>query len=196
MISKVLKANLILDVTDRLASDLVTAHPEDFPTTADVPEFLYKSLKTLWLGSGAASGDLAKAIVADPGIGNESNASIDILTDKMIPSYLFPRGMQSDEPGSFTTFCRIVLYKPRVTVSSTIAETINQTTLRLSYLLDHYNRSVRQLGELTVSGSPMVASEYLKCYLEEISGPGVTRVMSSSAMELVFRVEYKLQFLK
>ena len=192
MISKVVRNNLILDVVDRSASDLVLAYPEEFTSSSDVPEFLYKSLNTLW--TGAASSELAKCVVDDPGVGKESSASIDIVTDKMIPSSLFPRGAQSDDPGAFTTFCRIILYKPRTRAAS--SDAINQAALRIAYVLDHPTRNQRQLGQLSVSGSPMVSSDYLRMYLEEISGPGGSKIMSSSALELVFRCEYRLQFLK
>ena len=195
-IARVIEYNLVRDVSDRDPQDLVTLYPTVFSASGQVPEYLYKSIGTLWLGTVSASSDLDKRISVGTG-GEESAAgSIVILLDSTVPSYLATRGNRSNDPGAFTSMVRIVLYKPAGRVTSP-DQVISNTADRIIYVMDETMRQLRSNPQLTLAGSNNIAStedDYIISTLEEIRGPGNV-VQEKAALELVFRLEYMKIFL-
>lgn len=194
MISRVLRYNLINDVVDINPNTLVSQYPTVFTASGQVPEYLYKSLKSLWLGTSAASGDLAHYIVADTGIDQETpKGAMVIQVDTIWPGYEnpFPKGAKDDMTGAEVARVSIVLYKPRIVYSP---DTLYNTATRIQMILDQYYRNTRRLGMMTISGDKEVAhgsTDYVKAFHIETYGPGRLAGIEGKVMELVFRVEYR-----
>lgn len=141
MSSKVIRANLITDYTDRTAQDVIDANPNTFFTagTGDVPLYLYTSLATLL---GVSSSELANRVVADKGVGRMESYGGIVVTSSYIPSHMEggPPEMRSDQAGAETDYATLVVYKTR---KATTSDDILNIMMRLIYLLDHQIRSRR-----------------------------------------------------
>lgn len=195
-IAKVIHYNLVRDVTDRDPEILVSSYPAVFSASGQVPEYLYKSLGTLWLGTTSASADLDKKVSVGTGGSESSSGSIVILVDSTIPSYISSRGQRNNDPGAVTSIVRIVLYKPPGRTTSPDQQ-ISNTADRIVYILDEPMRQLRHNPQLTLAGSNNIGStedDFIMCYLEEIRGPGNV-VQEKASLELIFRVEYMKIFL-
>lgn len=202
MISEVIRYNLINDVTDRDPQDLVTSYPTVFSASGQVPAYLSQSLKTIWMGSAAASGTLAGRVISMTGIGNEDSAgSIVVCNDANFPSSQFPRGMRSDDPGAEVMMVNIILYAPRS--NKTAYLTLQNAARRIRYVLDYSTRTaVRGLGG-DISFPPdsydwdfsLDQDDYLRCWWQETSGVASYQNQKNNYIQMSFMVEYVRIFL-
>lgn len=143
MPSRQIRLNLINDYIDRTAADVMSANPGMFDDVSQVPEYLYLSLKTLWLGAGAASGDFAKKVVADLGTGMESSAGcITIFTTQIEDQADDNTTFQDDRYGAEVATVEIYMTIPRV---NTDIDLLMNAGLRIKYLLDYNARILRGL---------------------------------------------------
>lgn len=202
MISELLRYNLINDYTDRDPQEFVTNYSTVFSASGQVPEYLYKSLKTIWLGSGAASSELANRVVSMTGIGDEDSAgTIVIMNDANFPSSQFPRGLRSDDPGAEVMMVNILLYGPRK--SKTLYKDIQSAAQRIRYLLDLPTRTkVRGLSpNIDFPNSSydwdksVDSDDYLRCWWQETSGVTSYQNQKHNFIQMSFMVEYSRIFL-
>lgn len=194
MSSRIIKYALEQDVTDRTASQVRAANPGIWSSDAEVPEYLYQSLKTLWLGSSAASGELANVIVAGLGTGRESSSgSIVVYIQRCLESVEDPNSIfKSDTLGAESAEAHILLYTTRNRIS---LDFINNATNRVKYVLDHRLRGLRRLNpNLTVTTidksiiNPANSSTgYFYCQYQGYRNTEIERVPVS---ELIFQVDY------
>lgn len=194
MISRVLRYNLIHDVVDLDPQSFVSLYPTVFSASGQVPEYLYKSLKSLWLGTSAASGDLAGYIVADTGVDQETpKGAIVIEMDAIFEAYNspVPRSSRADDTGCEIAVTKLVIYKPRVTNQPDV---IYNTTTRIKMILDQYYRNSRRKGMLTIAGDKDIArssTDTLTCFHLNTDGPGRVDKVGGRVAEMTFRCEYK-----
>lgn len=184
MSARVLEWNLEQDVIDRTAADVRTANPGLFASDADVPDFLFKSLKTIWLGTFAASGDLAGVVISDLRTKtNDSAGAITIIADRVIES-AEARFFESDQIGAETARIVIQFTRPRNTTSVTI---IRDACLRVRYILDLASRSLRGLPQqLPIRTDNTVDPSFgLYARFDEYLGP-----LRADIEELIFTCEY------
>lgn len=197
MPSRQIRWNLINDVTDRTAASVVAANPDLFSDVSEVPPFLYQSLKTIWLGSSAASGDLAKKVVADLGTGMESSeGSIVIFTSQIRNQADEIYSPNDDRFGAESANIRIVIYTPRYTTS---VEKVFQAAYRIKYILDFESLNLRNEPELLVSPtidnsifSPQSALNQLRYFKAYFTGLDQNERASYVCMD--FRVWYLRAF--
>lgn len=184
MSARVIEWNLEQDVIDRTAADVMTANPGMFATTADVPDFLFKSLKTIWLGAPAASGALADAVISDLRTKtNDSAGAITVIADRVFES-VEGRFFESDQMGAETARMVIQLTRPRNTTSVTI---IRDACLRVKYILDEGSRGLRRLPpQLPIrTDNTLDASFGLYARFDEFIGP-----LRTDIEEIIFTCEY------
>lgn len=194
MISRALRYNLIHDVVDLNPNTLVSSYPTLFSASGEVPEYLWKSLKSLWLGVGAASGDLAGYVVADTGVDQETpKGAIVIETGNIYESYAspIPRSSRADDTGCEVALIDIILYTPRI---KNTPDVIYNTVTRIKMILDQYYRNQRRKGMLTLAGDIDLAKtsdDTLACFHLETTGPGRLSQVGGRVAQLTFRAEYK-----
>ena len=194
MISRVLRYNLINDVVDLDPNSFVSLYPTMFSASGQVPQYLYKSLKSLWLGTSAASGDLAGYIVADTGVDQETpKGAIVIEMDSIFEAYNspIPRSSRADDTGCEITLAKIVIYKPRIVNQPDL---IYNTTTRVKMILDQYYRNVKRKGMLTIAGDIDIShtpTDTIACFHLNTDGPGRVDKVGGRLAEMTFRCEYK-----
>lgn len=141
------------DVLDRSAAAVIAANPPGtfINGVSSVPSYLYLSLKTLWTSASGGIPAYQALVTADLGTGKSSPlGSIVVVSEALTEQVLDRTSLYSDAPGAEVTPIQILLYKPRA--QSTSVTLIQNTQLRIRYLLDNYLRGVQGLsGNLPVS---------------------------------------------
>lgn len=151
----------------------------------------------MWLGSSAASGDLARSVVADLGTGLESSAgSIVIFTSQIRNQADEVYSPQDDRFGAESADIRIILYTPR---NATSVDKVFQSAYRIKYVLDFESRNLRFQPELLVSPtvdnsifSPQSNTNDLRYFKTYFTGLDQNERASYISME--FRVWYLRAF--
>lgn len=199
MPSRQIRYNLINDYIDRTAADVMAANPGMFDSVSEVPEYLYLSLKTLWLGAGAASGDFAKRVVADLGTGMESSAGcITIFTTQIEDQADDNQTFQDDRYGAEVAMVEIYMNIPRV---NTDIDILMNAGLRIKYLLDYNARILRGLTT-NLLVSPTVDNSILspqsgsgvRYFIMRYLGLTRSSNIRVSDQRLHFKVEYSRAF--
>lgn len=189
MSAKVVRYNIINDYTDKTASDVRTANPGLFATDADVPEYLYKSLKTLWLGSSAASSEFAARVSPYLGGGDsDSRGSITVVQISTIESSQSQESiMQDDQIGAENAEILITMRIPRVAQTTDLLDNVCQ---RLKYILDMNYRYVRGLpSDLSIGGDNTIADQYYKCLFYDYG-----QEQRTGECTILFKVAYVRKF--
>ncbi len=191
MISDIIKNNLIVDLTDGSPSDLSTRYPSLYPTSSDVPDFMYKSLKTLLVGS-AASSQFVQEVVEDLGTGKaNSKGGVIIIVDRIVPAYLDfaePR-MKNSDNGAESCFVKIVIGQPRVAVEDSNA--VQNICQRIKYLLDSYERDARRESWTVPVGDKSISQDYFKMYWLDTQGIDPNNGIRSSGAMMYFKCMYR-----
>lgn len=145
MTAKAIQYYLCQDVVDGSAASVSAANPTIWATAADVPDYAYKSLGTIWTGAPTTSSNLENRIVYQ--FGSVTNNTIEIaLFTQPVDSVLFDR-VKDNEIGAEETNLVIRLSKPQGRPGiDTLANfnTVQQAELRIRYLLDLNWRSLRK----------------------------------------------------
>lgn len=193
MLTKLIRANLITDVIDRDPSVIAAANPSLFTDGAsDVPDYIWKSLKSCFLGTSAASSALAEIVVFDAGDGTPGpNGGIVITNNFETPQYTnaIPRQHKDDATGAESALLKLIIYTPRVRTGG--SATVEDTCERIKMVLDTYYRIERKMKPLVLSFDAVNGyRDYLYCYWLETNGAGRIE-RKGSAAEMVFKVEYK-----
>jgi len=186
MSDKVIRYNIIQDFVDRTPADVLAANPGLFSSASEVPEYLYKSLKTLWLGSSASSGEFAERVAQAIGSGDsDARGGIQIVQATTVLSHFSEDPiLQSDELNSENADIIINIRNPR---SVKTTDLLDNTVQRLKYILDMHYRSYRGLyAGLVVSGDLTISpnSPYF-CRFVEYGTANRT-----SDIQVLFRVNY------
>lgn len=153
MSSKVIQAALIADFTDRTAAAVMAANPGVFASEAEVPEYLYMSLKTMYLGSLAPSGDWADRVSEDVGTGrSDPRGGIIVSSSGLVPSYCRMERTTnieiSDVAGAEYSQVKLILYTPRHITDLLF---MHQVMLRTRFVLDYFWRGERSTFNNLVS---------------------------------------------
>lgn len=193
MISKILKYNLINDVIDKDPAVIAAANPDLFTNGAsDVPDYLWKSLKSCLLGTGAASSDLAKYVSYDAGDGSAQPGTGIVITDTFeTPGHnpALARQHKDDATGAEVALLKLVIYLPRVATQT--ASKVEDICERIKMVLDQYYRQERKLKPNMLTFNTVNGyRDYFYCFWTETNGAGRLE-RKGSAAEMCFRVEYK-----
>lgn len=173
----VLRANLLLDYTDRTPTDVINANPAgSFPNgTSDVPVFLYTSLQTLLLGTNQYSGvyqaQFGKQVISWYGRGETqaTTPTIELQATEydthMSPNFPIPN---MNDPNAVAAKVQILFRQP-APVNPANYGLVKNIMLRTQYLLDYPTRQKRgQPADLPVSGDPSVdaTAGWFKCFFD------------------------------
>jgi hypothetical protein len=151
-VSDIIRTILIADTTDRTAAQARTANSGKWAADSDVPDYMFKSLKTL-LGT-ADSTALARRIVALYGVGKTvTEPSIEIHTT--VQDNIYDAELPTDLIGGEIAKVMILFRQP-TPVSTGNAYLVEQLELRTRYLLDKFIRGLRGNPQLTVSGDKSI----------------------------------------
>jgi len=197
MSSKVIKNYLLSDVVDSTASATRAANPLiGWTVDADVPQYLYTSLSTLWMGASGVA-DYSTRILATQG---ESKTRIGF------PGYIevipYPSesiyesdGMLDDAIGAERSMIKIFFQTERP-VKTTDFERLKQAELRIRCLLDEKQRGLsKKSPNIPISGDSTIdnftSASMFKCVWEKFD-------LAPDASEIVitYRCDYVRLFSK
>lgn len=141
--SDLIKYYLEQDVVSEDVNDVLARNPE-WSSASEVPDYAYKSLKDIWVGTAASSGFFASTITAVLGEGKQASTGSIQISSLPVESARAPKqAYNSNEAGAETSEVIISLIRPQTATTSSIME---QAELRIRYLLDNSWRLYR--GEI------------------------------------------------
>lgn len=192
MISKIIRYHLINDVVDKDPAVIASENPSLFSSASDVPDYLWKSLKSCLLGTSAASSELAKYVSYDAGDGSAPNGTGIVITDNFETPQHNPalaRQHRDDATGAEVALLKLIVYTPRVATQT--ASKVEDVCERIKMVLDHYYRQQRRLKPTMLSfGGVKGFFDYFYCFWLDTCGAGRLE-RKGSAAEISIRVEYK-----
>jgi hypothetical protein len=129
-----------MDVNDSSAAAVSALNSSVWPTAADVADYAYKSLGTLWIGAATPSSDLEERIVYKFGEGeNYAYGEISLLS-MPTESIYNDMGEKRNEEGALDFYLEIVY---RLNDRDADWDKIYNTSMRVRYLLDYGWRAQR-----------------------------------------------------
>jgi hypothetical protein len=159
MLSDIIKAYLSLDVTSVSACSVWLRNQDIWATSSAVPEYAYKSLKDIWVGTTAASSELANRIVCRFGEGLTAGVGEISLYVSPIESAHSELPIQSNTAGAETSFLDIVFRQPP---DQGKVKRNENAELRVRYLLDKLWRSTRRTYPyLSASGDTSIVDDVI-----------------------------------
>ena len=144
-----------------LANDVVDSDPAvvsadnsaSWPTSADVADYGYKSLGTIWVGVPTTSPTLASRIVYKAGEGtNNALGEISLIALPM-ESVENQQSIDNNTTGALDYYMEIVYRLPDKQASW---DKINNASIRVRYLLDYNWRRKRKEKPIQISVTPAV----------------------------------------
>ena len=141
MSAEAVRYYLMQDVVDGVAATVSANNAGFWPLASDVPDYAFKSLGTIWFGSVTPSSTLGNQIVYRLGLADTATNEITLYTLPM-ESVVFD-SIRDNTIGAEESNLIIRLIKPQKS-STTNFETIQNTELRIRYLLDMNWRRLRK----------------------------------------------------
>lgn len=144
-----------------LANDIVDANPATvsasnaacWPTSADVADYGYLSLGSIWVGVPTTSSVLASRIVYKAGEGANNALGEISLISLPTESVENQQGLDNNSVGAIDYYMEIVYRQPD---KSANWSKINNAALRVRYLLDHNWRAKRRARPNHIMVTPVV----------------------------------------
>lgn len=177
---EVLKYNLGLDYSDRTAADVLAANPDLFSSEDEIPEFLFKSLKTLIFGDSASStsnDDYQKKIVAGLGTGDGVSNAITIVSGDVYSASHYPGRSncpRPDLPGAETAECQIIVNFPKSVdgkKDNLSYKLMSNLCNRIIFVLDNESRNFRNAPALAIVNVPLISKKlWFRVYITGYSG--------------------------
>lgn len=157
-ITDVLADILRADVVSQPASAWVEAYPTFFAAGASsVPEYLYKSLKDIWL-PGSTITQWENAITSVFGLGYSGSRTIDVTQVRSLDQADFPKQFpQGNDTGSDGTEVHVYLKLPD-NVQTANSTKVAMGSMRVRKLLDH-NWRTNYDRQVIVSTNPMIRND-------------------------------------
>ena len=192
MPNRVIADTLKNDLTSGSAATYVTNYPDLFTTTADVPNWLYKSLKEIMVGTAGSTADFQRRIVAQIGLGQAVQSGDIQIYSKLHESGNLVDKFDADVAGSESARVQILIQVPRgdQDANPTKASDVSQ---RIKRLLDVQLRQEQQISsDLTIPKGMGIHGDYhFKCYWEDF-----TEDLNSLQITAAFTVHYVRIFVK
>lgn len=181
----VVRAYLLADLTSTTASAVYANNTDIFDSASDVPDYAYKSLKDIWVGTSATSAEYSRRIVSTIGEGKtNADGTIEIVASKIEESVLASQSMRSNAVGSECSYIDIRLSLPEKSKSQS---TIENAEFRIRYLIDQLWRTQRPSTTpgLDSTSDKSIVGKVLCTFYEYLSPP--------NALEVVvrYRLEYR-----
>ena len=174
MISDCIKQFLSLDVLSEQASAVQARNTDLWSSAAEVPDYAYKCLKDIWVGTRAASGELTNRIVTKYGEGQTASTGEIALYIRPVESVNMQTPQQASVTGAESTMLEIVLMK---SPDQGTMKQMENTELRIRYLLDHLWRGRRKtFPQLPAAGDPSINGYILCQYDQYLSVPTALQV--------------------
>jgi hypothetical protein len=139
--SDLIKAYLQQDIVSEDVNDVLASNPI-WSSASEVPDYAYKSLKDIWVGSTASSGFFANSIVASLAMNKQAASSYIQIGCLPVESTRAPKeAYNSNEAGAETAEVIIAFCRPPTSTTQSIIE---QAELRVRYLIDKVWRNQRR----------------------------------------------------
>lgn len=189
----IIKAEMLKDVTDISAASVVALYPTRFDSPADVPEYLYKSLQTIWGSS------LDMSIITDLGGGQTRAEGNIIISETAIFESNEVRDSMIDLPGAESAQIDITFQKPRNQLGPQIVKNAElRTRLIIDYTLRQNIKFIQPDLPMSVGAIPNLTrydlsiddAYWFKCFWR-----GYAIEAATSHVVARYRTEYVRMFL-
>lgn len=169
-IGKCLSDVLRGDITSGTASAVSAQYPLLYPSASGVPQYLYMSLRDIWLtGTGIANSEWSNRVVDAYGLGLGGNRVIYVTPYRIFDGANAPESMpRSNEYGA--EFCELFIY---MSIGSKIeaadVDRITQTELRIRRLIDfNYANNILGNFHIPVTEATINPNSPIMCYWQGI----------------------------
>ena len=141
------------DVDDGDPSAVSASNSAAWPTSADVADYAYKSLGTIWVAAATTSATLASRIVYKTGEGTNNPLGEISLIALPMESVENQQSIDNNSTGAQDYYLEIVYRLPD---KQSNWNKIDNASKRVRYLLDYNWRRKRQAKPIQISVSPVV----------------------------------------